>query len=289
MIWQFIVNGIITGMIYGVVALGFALVYNTTRIFHIAYAAIYMVAPYLLMFSMQSLGLPLFVSILLAVLGTILIGYAVDILIYSPLAKRNSSSNVIMVSSIGAMIIIINVVAIIFGNETKIVNPGVSQSITIGKILVTYTQVFQFVTALFLFLLFFIFLKFSRFGIITRAYRDDEKLASVLGTNIPAIKRLLFILSSAFAAVGSCLIAYDVGMNPYVGMPMLLNAVVALIIGGVGRFEAPVLGGVLIGVLQALVVYFSSARWQDAVTFLLLILFLLLRPQGILGEKMRTV
>lgn len=276
-------------MIYGVVALGFALVYNTTRIFHIAYAAIYMVAPYLLMFSMQSLGLPLFVSILLAVLGTILIGYAVDILIYSPLAKRNSSSNVIMVSSIGAMIIIINVVAIIFGNETKIVNPGVSQSITIGKILVTYTQVFQFVTALFLFLLFFIFLKFSRFGIITRAYRDDEKLASVLGTNIPAIKRLLFILSSAFAAVGSCLIAYDVGMNPYVGMPMLLNAVVALIIGGVGRFEAPVLGGVLIGVLQALVVYFSSARWQDAVTFLLLILFLLLRPQGILGEKMRTV
>ncbi len=276
-------------MIYGVVALGFALVYNTTRIFHIAYAAIYMVAPYLLMFSMQSLGLPLFVSILLAVLGTILIGFAVDILIYSPLAKRNSSSNVIMVSSIGAMIIIINVVALIFGNETKIVNPGVSQSITIGKILVTYTQVFQFVTALFLFFLFFIFLKFSRFGIITRAYRDDEKLASVLGTNIPAIKRLLFILSSAFAAVGSCLIAYDVGMNPYVGMPMLLNAVVALIIGGVGRFEAPVLGGVLIGVLQALVVYFSSARWQDAVTFLLLILFLLLRPQGILGEKMRTV
>jgi len=289
MIWQFIVNGVITGMIYGVVALGFALVYNTTRIFHIAYAAIYMVAPYLLMFSMQSLGLPLFVSILLAVLGTILIGSAVDILIYSPLAKRNSSSNVIMVSSIGAMIIIINVVALIFGNETKIINPGVSQSITIGKILVTYTQVFQFVTALFLFLLFFIFLKFSRFGIITRAYRDDEKLASVLGTNIPAIKRLLFILSSAFAAVGSCLIAYDVGMNPYVGMPMLLNAVVALIIGGVGRFEAPVLGGVLIGVLQALVVYFSSARWQDAVTFLLLILFLLLRPQGILGEKMRTV
>ena len=289
MIWQFIVNGVITGMIYGVVALGFALVYNTTRIFHIAYAAIYMVAPYLLMFSMQSLGLPLFVSILLAVLGTILIGSAVDILIYSPLAKRNSSSNVIMVSSIGAMIIIINVVALIFGNETKIVNPGVSQSITIGKILVTYTQVFQFVTALFLFLLFFIFLKFSRFGIITRAYRDDEKLASVLGTNIPAIKRLLFILSSAFAAVGSCLIAYDVGMNPYVGMPMLLNAVVALIIGGVGRFEAPVLGGLLIGILQALVVYFSAARWQDAVTFLLLILFLLLRPQGILGEKMRTV
>ena len=78
-------------------------------------------------------------------------------------------------------------------------------------------------------------------------------------------------------------------MDPYVGMPMLLNAVVALIIGGVGRFEAPVIGGLLIGVLQALVVYVASARWQDAVTFLLLIAFLLFRPQGILGEKIRSV
>jgi branched-chain amino acid transport system permease protein len=289
MFFQFIVNGLITGMIYGLVALGFSLVYNTTKIFHIAYAAIYMIAPYFLMLSLQSLGFPLFVAIFIAITGTILIGFAIDLLVYSPLVKLNSSSNVIMVSSIGAMIIIINVVALIFGNETKIINPGISQSITIGKILITYTQLFQFITAFLLISLFLVFLKFSRLGIITRAYRDDEKLASVLGTNIPAIKRLLFILSSAFAAVGSCLIAYDVGMNPYVGMPMLLNAVVALIIGGVGRFEAPVLGGVLIGVLQSLVVYFSSARWQDAVTFLLLILFLLLRPQGILGEKMRTV
>ena len=97
------------------------------------------------------------------------------------------------------------------------------------------------------------------------------------------------MLSSFFAAIASCLIAYDVGMNPYVGMPVLLNAVVALIIGGVGRFEAPVLGGLIIGILQSFVVYFASARWQDAVTFSLLIIFLLLRPQGILGEKIRTV
>lgn len=286
---QFIVNGLITGMVYGIIALGFALVYNTTRIFHIAYAAIYMIAPYFLLFSIQSLGLPLYAGIFLAIIGTVLIGSSVDFFVYSPLLKRNRSSNVIMVSSIGVMIIIINVVALIFGNETKIIHPGISKSITLGRILITHTQLIHFFVAFFLFVVFFMFLKFSRFGIITRAYRDDEKLASVLGTNIPATKRVLFILSSAFAAIGSCLIAYDVGMTPYIGMPMLLNAVVALIVGGVGRFEAPVLGGILIGVLQALVVYFSSARWQDAVTFSLLILFLLLRPQGILGEKMRTV
>jgi len=289
MIWQFLVNGLITGMIYGLVALGFALVYNTTRIFHIAYAAIYMVAGYFLLYFLRTIGLPIYLSVPLAIAGTIIVGLTTELLVYSPLVRRNSSSNVIMVSSIGAMIIIINLVAMLFGNETKIINPGISGTITFGSLLITHTQMFQFFSALILFVLFFLFLKYSHFGIKTRAYRDDPVLSEVMGTNTLKLKRILFMLSSFFAAVACCLIAYDVGMNPYVGMPILLNAVVALIIGGVGRFEAPVLGGLIIGILQSLVVYFASARWQDAVTFSLLIIFLLLRPQGILGEKTRSV
>lgn len=276
-------------MIYGLVAIGFALVYNTTRIFHIAYAAIYMIAPYFLLFFIKTAGLSIGFSFMIAILGTILIGLGIEIFIYNPLVKRNSSSNVILVSSIGIMIILINLTALLFGNETKIINPDISQSINYVSIIITHTQIFQFVISFLLFVIFFIFLKYSRFGIQTRAYRDDKRLTAVLGTNTLWLKRNLFILSSLFAAIGSCLIAWDVGMDPYVGMPMLLNAVVALIIGGIGRFEAPVLGGLLIGILQAMVVYFTSARWQDAITFSLLIIFLLFRPQGILGEKMRRV
>jgi branched-chain amino acid transport system permease protein len=103
------------------------------------------------------------------------------------------------------------------------------------------------------------------------------------------MRLILFILSGFFAALGGGLVAYDVGMDPYVGMPMLLNAVVALIIGGMGRFEAPIIGGFIIGILQAMVVWAFSSRWQDAVTFTLLILFLLFRPQGLMGEKKRAV
>lgn len=289
MIWQFIVNGLITGMIYGLVALGFALVYNTTHIFHIAYAAIYMIAPYFLLYLLNTVGIPLLFSVIFAMTGTVVVGMAIEFLVYTPLVRRNSSPSVIMVSSIGAMIIIINVVALLAGNETKVINTDISKSVSIGQVLITYTQFIQFVFSLLVFIAFFTFLKFSRFGIQTRAYRDDDILSAVLGLNTLRLKRILFILSSLFAGIGSCLIAWDVGMDPYVGMPVLLNAMVALIIGGVGRFEAPVLGGVLIGVLQALVVYFTSARWQDAVTFTLLIIFLLFRPQGILGEKMRRV
>jgi len=137
--------------------------------------------------------------------------------------------------------------------------------------------------------LFLLFLKFSKFGIMTRAMRDDDVLSLVFGMDIYRMRYILFGLSGFFAAIGGGLVAYDVGMDPYVGLPMLLNAFVALVIGGIGRFEAPIVGGFIIGILQALTVLVFSAQWQDAITFLLLILFLVFRPQGLLGEKQRVV
>ena len=289
MLLQFIINGIIIGSIYSIVSLGFALVYNTTRIFHIAYAALYMFCPYMILTFYSTLGIPLLLSFLIAIIITILMSLTMEIVIYKPLSLKGSSHNIIMISSIGIMIIVINLVAMLYGNETKIINQDISETISFGNIIITYTQLIQFAVSISLLSLFLIFLKYSKFGIKTRAMRDDDVLYSVFGSDTYKMRIVLFILSAFFAAVGGGLIAYDVGMDPYVGMPMLLNSVVALIIGGIGRFEAPIIGGFIIGILQSLSVWAFSARWQDAVTFTLLILFLLFRPQGLLGEKRRTV
>lgn len=289
MLLQFIINGIIIGSIYSLVSLGFALVYNTTRIFHIAYAVLYMFAPYMILTFYTGLGYPLLLSFIIAIVLTIALSLLMELLIYKPLSKKNSSSNIIMISSIGIMIVVINSIAMFYGNETKILNPEISQTFTFGSVIITHTQLAQFIISAILISVFLIFLKFSKFGIKTRAMRDDDVLCSVFGSNTFKMRLTLFTLSAFFASVGGGLVAYDVGMDPYVGMAMLLNAVVALIIGGVGRFEAPIIGGFIIGILQALSVWAISARWQDAVTFTLLILFLLFRPQGLLGEKRRVV
>src|SRR6056297_1792616 len=164
MIVQFLINGLITGMIYGLVALGFALVYNTTRIFHIAYAAIYMITPYFLLFFLKTAGIPIGFGLLLAIIITVFVGLSVELFVYSPLVKRNSSSNVILVSSIGVMIVLINLIALWFGNETKIINPGISKSVTFGSVLITYSQLIQFAVSSLLVLFFFVFLKYSQFG-----------------------------------------------------------------------------------------------------------------------------
>jgi len=218
-----------------------------------------------------------------------LLSIVMELTVYRPLVNKKSSFTVILISSIGIMIIVINLIAMFYGNETKILNPNISKSISFRNIILTHTQLLQFVTSILVISVFFIFLKFSKFGIKTRAMRDDEVLCLVFGMNINKMRLTLFTLSGFFAALGGSLVAYDVGMDPYVGMPMLLNAVVALIIGGMGRFEAPVIGGFIIGILQAMAVWAFSSRWQDAVTFTLLILFLLFRPQGLMGEKKRAV
>jgi branched-subunit amino acid ABC-type transport system permease component len=111
----------------------------------------------------------------------------------------------------------------------------------------------------------------------------------VFAVNIKSYRLILFSISGLFAAVVGIIVAYDVSIDPYMGMPMLLNAFVALIIGGVGKFHAPVIGGFLIGILQAVTIYLFNTNWSIAVTFLILIIFLLFRQQGIAGELQREV
>lgn len=289
MLTQFLINGLITGSIYALVALGFALVYNTTRIFHIAYAVLYMIAPYFVMTGLLQLKIPMTFSVLLAISITILVSIGIEVFVYAPLEKKKSSPNVLMISSIGVMIIVINLIALFYGNDTKILNPALSDSYRIGEVIITFSQIIQFLVSGIIISLFLVFLKFSKFGIKTRAMRDDTELCTVFSMNVPQFRLVLFALSGLFAATGGVLIAWDVGMDPYVGMPMLLNAIVALIIGGIGKFHSPIIGGLLLGVLQAFSVMVFSANWKDAITFSVLVLFLLFRPQGFIGEKRRLV
>jgi len=288
MYWQLICNGIISGTLLAVLAIGYALVYNITRIFHIAYAVLFIVAPYFVL-ALNNAGINIFFEAIIALVGTAVLSIIMELLIYRPLKNKNSSLNVYLISSVGFMIVIINLIALIFGNETKIIRRGISNSVEFGSVLLTNTQLLQFGVSACLILIFLLFLKFTKFGLTTRALRDDEYLCSLFAVDIKKLRIYIFALSGLFAAIAGILSAYDVGMTPYIGMPMLLNAIVALIIGGIGKFHTAIYGAFIIGILQALTVGFFSANWKEAVTFVVLVIFLLIRPQGIFGEKQRIV
>lgn len=289
MIGQFIINGLITGILYALLAIGFALVYNTTKLFHIVAAAIYVFAAFMFYLFAVPLGLPILVAALISILLTMLLSLLTDISVYRPLKKRKASNNVAMIASIGMMTVIVNLLAMFFGNETKVIDNTIHHSFSVGNIIITTPQMWQLVVGSIVIAVFLVFIGLTSWGIRFRALSADSVLYETLGYDTSRTRTLVFLMSGAFVAIGSCLTVYDIGLDPHMGMNVLINAMVAMIIGGVGRFSTCVLGGITLGILQALTVYQFSSNWQNAVTFVLLLILLFIRPQGIAGYKQRAV
>lgn len=289
MILQFLINGFITGILYSLCAIGFALVYNTTRIFHMAAAALYVIAAYALYYFYNVLEIPLVMSVIAALIVTSICSVGAECVVYRPLYNKKSSLNVTMIASIGLMTVLVNLVAMIFGNETKVIDNSIQQTYTFGEIIVTTPQMLQLIVGSIAIICFMFFLKFSKFGLQARALSCNDNLFRTMGYSIRNTRIKVFALSGLFLALASSLTVYDIGLDPHMGMSVMINAIVAMIIGGTGRFNACVLGGITLGLLQSLVVYQFASNWQNAITFIVLILFLFLRPQGFIGYKKRLV
>ena len=288
MLLQFIVNGIVAGSVYSIVALGFALIYNTTKVLHIAHGAVYTIAAYIFYTCHRLLGLPPAISVFCGLIFAIILGVLMEVLVYRPLYKRKALSGIALVSSIGMYVFVVNLIAMIFGNETKILSPGIEKTYQFGTVILTRIQIMEVIVFVLVLAFYLLLLRTTGFGKLVRALADNPTLLATFGIEASSLRIGIFALGSLFAGISSCLVARDVGIDPHVGMPVLLISAVAMIVGGIGVFESAAIGGFTIGILQNLAVWKISARWQDAITFLLLILFLLLRPQGLLGRRKRV-
>ena len=289
MIWQFIINGLITGSLYSLLAIGFALVYNTTKIFHIAAAGIYVFAAYMFWLFAAKMELPIILSSIAAIVLTMILSLLSEIIVYRPLKNRKASLNVAMIASIGLMTVIINTIAMFFGNETKVVENSILKPFSFGDIIITTPQMYQAVIGIIALAVFLFILRWTNWGLRLQALSADETLSETLGYNTNRTRIVVFLASGIFIAIASCLTVYDVGLEPNMGMSVLISAIVAMIIGGVGKFSTCIVGGLILGVLQSLTVYQFASNWQNAITFLILLILLFLRPQGIAGYKQRTV
>ena len=289
MIAQFLFNGLISGILYSLLAIGFSLVYNTTKVFHIAAAAVYVFAAFMFYLFSFVLGLPLLVAAMIAIVLTMGLSWLSELAVYRPLKRRKTPNNVAMIASIGLMTVIVNLLAMFFGNETKVVDNTMHDISVFSGLIITTPQKWKFFVGGLMIVVFLLFIELSSWGIRFRAVSANSVLYETLGYNLATVRSLAFLMSGAFIGVASCLSAYDIGLDVHMGMNVIINALVAMIIGGVGRFGTCVVGGITLGLLQQLTVYWFSSNWQNAVTFLLLLILLFLRPQGLAGYKQRTV
>jgi len=284
---QVLLNGTISGLTLALLALAFMVVYLPSRVFYLALAGVYALAPYITLACLRQ-GMPLWLAVCAGAAAGTVVSMLCELVNHAPLEKKRVSSGAHLVSSLGLYLILVQVVAVVFGNETQVLRSGIDKVFHFGSnVILTQAQVVAGCGSLFLLAAFYLWLRFSNLGLLLRAMADNPIQLALHGYNIRRLRLFTFAMSGFLASVSALAVANDVGFDPHGGLPVLLLAIVAVIIGGNTSFLAPVLGGLLLGIIRAAAVWHWSARWQDSVAFLLLALFLLFRPHGILGQKLR--
>ena len=280
---QLILNSIIAGAIYALVALGFNLIYGATKFFNLAHGVMSAVGGYTVFFFSKSLGLNFYLSVLLGVLLAGLIGYLLDKFVYLPLRKRKASNMVLLVASLGAFTVIQAIIAILFSSQFKTLSQNVGQQ-KIYEIfggVITQTQLVILVSGIAIALGLILILKYTLFGKAIKAISNDEEVAKIIGINTNKITGYIFFIGSAIAGWAGILVGLDTGIQPTMGMGLLLKGVIASIIGGVGNVYGGFVGSFLLGFVENFGIWKISGEWKDAIAFGVLIVFLLFRPQGI--------
>lgn len=283
---QIIFNGLCNGALIALLAMAFVIVYLPTKVFYIALAGVYVLAAYVTK-QLMAWGLPWY----LAVAGALVVGVGLsllcDILNHRPLERKRSSMGAHMISSLGIYMIVVQVVALVWGNDPQVLKTGIGGVWRVGGIVMAYSQIAALVVSILLVSIFFAWLKCTDLGLRFRGLSDNPTEMELLGYDTDNLRTLAFAISGFLGSAAGILNAYDLGFDPNIGMSAVMLAIVATIIGGRGTFIGPIIGGLLLGIIRSQVVWHASARWQDAITFFLLAIFLLGRPNGIIGSEKR--
>jgi branched-chain amino acid transport system permease protein len=287
---QVITNALIAAAIYAAVGLSFAVIYFPARFFHFAHGATFLWGAYLYYAGRAVLALPFWVAALMAVAGSALLGIGMELCIYRPARRQGSTSTVLLLMSLGTYIVLQNLISLSFGDATRSVRGRQSvQSFVINDVHITEPQIWIVCSAVTMFAITWLMFRATRIGKSMRAVAADPELAIVRATNVDAVILTSFIFGSTLAGVAGILTSLDTDMTPTMGLNALMMGVVAVIVGGRGSIIGVVLGALLLGLAQHLGVWKIGTQWQEAIAFLILIAFLLFRPNGFFGTPLRNV
>lgn len=285
---QILINGIIAASIYALVGIGFSLIYSTTRFFHFAHAATFTAGAYFTYSLKEYVGLPLFFSVLIGVLMCGILGYFMDVLLFSQLRRRGASVLIMLLASLGLYVVLQNAISLSFGDRIKSIRSGL---ITEGsKFLgarITQIQLVTVFLSILIFVTLSIALKKTNMGRTLRAVSNNPMLARVSGIDSEVMINITFVLGSAIAGLAGILVAMDIDITPSMGMLPIMMGIVTVVIAGARNLPGIILGAILLGLAQNIGTWYMSSQWQDAIAFVVLIAFLLFRPEGFLGKKLK--
>lgn len=285
---QHMTNGISLGSLYALIAIGYTMVYGILRLINFAHGDIFMIGAYLTFYGITYTPIPWYIIFILASIITGILGIILERLAYKPL--RGAPRITILISAIGASFLLQNLGILVFGGRPKAFpTPEVFQNVaTIGGVSIGVINfIIPIVTVILLIGLNF-FIQKTRTGMAMRALSKDYEAASLMGININKTISITFFIGSFLAAIGGIMwgIKYP-QLMPHMGVLPGLKCFIAAVVGGIGNITGAVIGGFILGLGEILIVAFlpSLTGYRDAFAFVLLIIILLFRPTGLMGEK----
>lgn len=284
MLVEQLVNGLMLGAVYALIAIGYTLIFGVLGLLHLAHGEVFMVGAFAGLVAVRATGSVL-IAMVAAMLVTGVLGLLIERVAFRPL--RGAHHLAPLATTIGVAIVLQETTRWYFGAEQQGFPPTLATEVwQLGPLRISSVQVFMLVAALVLMGALTLILARTRAGRAIRATAEDANVAALLGVNVSASVLLCFFIGSALAGAAGVLvgIAYN-SVHPFIGVSMGIKGLVVMMIGGLGNVPGAVLGGLLLGVLEVLGAGYLASSYRDAFAFGALMLILLVRPQGLLGTR----
>ena len=282
-----LINGISLGSIYAIIALGYTMVYGISKMLNFAHGDVIMVGAYVSYICTTSAGIPPILSVVIAMAVCTVLGILIEGLAYRPL--RKASSLAVLITAIGVSYFLQNSALLIWGSNPKTFSsivPFDSIALFDGKLIITAESIVTVAICIIIMIGLTLFTKNGKMGKAMRAVSEDKDAAQLMGINTNFTISITFAIGSALAAVAGVLLcsAYPV-LIPTTGSMPGIKAFTAAVFGGIGSIPGAMLGGILLGIIEIFGKSYISTALSDAIVFAVLIIFLLLKPTGLLGKK----
>lgn len=283
----YLIRGLATGGQFALVAIGYTMVYGILKLINFAHGDLFMVSGIMLIYFVADFpALPIWVSVAIMIILTVFIGFLIEKCAYSPLRQAPRMS--VMISAIGVSYLLQNLVCYITGGLSKQFPdiPIISDSIRLFGVKDKLAVFLSPIIAIALTVLLVLVINHTKFGMSMRAVSKDFETSQLMGIKINNVISVTFAIGAFLAAIGSVLyFAKNTGINHLAGSTPGIKAFIAAVVGGIGSVPGAVIGALLIGVVESLSKAFGLADFSDVISFALLIIILVVKPTGILGEK----
>ena len=290
MFLQQVFNGLTIGMTYALVAVGFSMVYGVLELANFANGAFYILAPYILFLMFSSMSWGLLPAIILAIIVTGVVGALMDHFILATIRKNKASVSSSMVATLGVSTVITNGLIAIFGSDTKPIPSNVGiDSIHISTAILTGTQVLIIIAAVIIMVVLSLIVYKTKLGSAMRSIAQNGTAARMMGVNVNSIITITFFIGSACAAIAGAMTSMYYGsVDTMLYFSVSVKTFASVILGGIGSVPGAMLGGMLIGMLETFITGYVTSAYRDTISFMIIIVLLIVRPTGLLGQKKIT-